>query len=229
MDPRRSDYLSQQMYMPSGSPGPRPTEGNRPRRSIRDTGPAPSQATGSMSTHTRRGLPHLYNCHVHRGTRADRQDTYIESTLCRCQDPDSHGDAFIAEDDDWADDKNGNALSWMTAMSRILDSAGKTSLSRPEQLAMYHAIMAPETADDMLQGEKEIDDRIRNGEPLVISPYTTWHNSEGRRQPFTTEQRLGRQAGEPSRASQGPGNNSRSSRYAGPDYRGFASRRGGYR
>jgi hypothetical protein len=114
-------------------------------------------------------------------------------------------------------------------MSRILDSAGKTSLSRPEQLAMYHAVMTPEMADDMLGGEKEIDDRIRNGEPLVISPYTTWHNSEGRRQPFTTEQRVGRQAGQPSRSSPGPGNNSRSSSYPGPDYRDIASGRGGYR
>jgi hypothetical protein len=228
MDPRRNDYSSQQMYTLGGPPRPRPTESNRPERSIRDTAPAPSHTAGSMSTHTRRGQPHLYNCHIHHGTRADQQDTYIESTLCRCQDPDSHGDAFVAEDDDWADDKNGNAISWMTAMSRILDSAGKTSLSRPEQLAMYHAVMAPEAAHDMLQGEKEIDDRIRNGEPLVISPYTTWHNIEGRRQPFTTEQRLDRQAGETGRASQGPGNNSRSSRCMGPDYGGFASRQGGY-
>ncbi|KAF2832399.1 hypothetical protein CC86DRAFT_276810, partial [Ophiobolus disseminans] len=85
-----------------------------------------TQANSPMSTRTQPGQPHLT------GARTVRSAARIESVTCRCHDLNSHGDAFTFDCEEWAEDKNGKLISWSTAMTRILDSYGRNTMTRQE-------------------------------------------------------------------------------------------------
>jgi hypothetical protein len=168
---------------------------------------APSRGNPSMSTRTRPGQPHFT------GMRANRSAGRLEHTVCRCHNPDSHGDAWTFIDDDWADDPNGNHISWSTGMNRILDLYGKSTMTRDEELAKYPEIMTEECVRYHFTLEHGWDDAVRRGIHLEISPFSTWHNEDGHRRPFLTDEGArtvfpgGSQLGGPSRRSGGPSQN----------------------
>ncbi|KAH5461621.1 hypothetical protein HBI31_226250 [Parastagonospora nodorum] len=57
--------------------------------------PAASQSRELASTRPAPGQPHLT------GTRINRGAGRLESTICRCQNPNEHGDAFSNGDASW--------------------------------------------------------------------------------------------------------------------------------
>jgi hypothetical protein len=182
-------------YHPGASRFP-PSQPGRP--SLSQFG-APSQGNPSMSTRTRPGQPHFT------GVRANRSAGRLEHTVCRCLNPDSHGDAWTFNNDHWAKDRNGNIISWNTGMNRILDSYGKTAITRDEELVKYPEFMTEEYMRFYYRENSHWDDAVRRGECLEISPFTTWHNEDGHRRPWLTDEGArtvfpgGSQLGGPSR------------------------------
>ncbi|KAH3909789.1 hypothetical protein HBH56_152330 [Parastagonospora nodorum] len=88
--------------------------------------PAASQSRELASTRPAPGQPHLT------GTRINRGAGRLESTICRCQNPNEHGDAFSNGDASWGTDRNGMDISWSIAMNRILDVYGTNSMTREQ-------------------------------------------------------------------------------------------------
>ncbi|KAF2027345.1 hypothetical protein EK21DRAFT_28330, partial [Setomelanomma holmii] len=72
------------------------------------------------------GRPHIF------GSRANRETGRVEHTICRCHDPDSHGDAWVFNDPEYARDKQGRMMSWDVAMNSIPNLYGKNAVSRQE-------------------------------------------------------------------------------------------------
>lgn len=167
-----------------------------------------------MSTRTQSGQPH------YTGARAVRSAGRIECIICRCLNPDGHGDAFTFDSEEYADDKNGNPISWNTAMNRILNLYRMNSITRQEAIAKYHEIMSPESAGDYARIERESDEKIQRGEDLQISPYTTWHNHDGHRRPHLTEEGVRtvfQRPGQSVDSSAQPSGYSQNAGHAGPD------------
>jgi hypothetical protein len=98
-------------------------------------------------------------------------------------------------------------------MNRILDSYGKTAITRDEELAKYPECMTEEYMRFYYRENSHWDDAVRRGERLEISPFTTWHNEDGHRRPWLTDEGArtvfpgGSQLGGPSRQSGGPSQN----------------------
>ncbi|KAF1917657.1 hypothetical protein BDU57DRAFT_405333, partial [Ampelomyces quisqualis] len=62
------------------------------------------------------GEPH------HFGTTLDRQASNIDNPLCRCQNPESHGDAWAFTGSlSWMTDTRGRRMSWRELVNRVLE------------------------------------------------------------------------------------------------------------
>jgi hypothetical protein len=75
------------------------------------------------------GEPH------HFGMRTDYLRIEIISTLCRCQDPDSHGDAYTMLNSPRGRDINGRSIDWQEAKKRMLDHYSRDQISHAEEIA----------------------------------------------------------------------------------------------
>ena len=182
MYPSRNSSAFQPTFMGGGSPGPSRGFPSQPGLPSRSGAGAPSQRNSAMSTRTHPGQPHFT------GTRAVRSAGRIEGVICRCRNPHGHGDAWTFNCEEWGDDKYGNAISWTTAMNRILDIYDRSTMTRQEEIAKYHDILSQESAEERVGIEYEADEKIRRGEDIEVNPYTTWYNSDGHRRPHLTEQ-----------------------------------------
>jgi hypothetical protein len=96
--------------------------------------PAQPTNSGGRSTIVRPGQPHWF------GTRVDFQNGRFINTLCRCQDPNSHGDACIAEIDEWRDSA-GHPTTVEQTLNRILDHCGTATVPKEEEITTYQSIL----------------------------------------------------------------------------------------
>ncbi|KAF2027337.1 hypothetical protein EK21DRAFT_22725, partial [Setomelanomma holmii] len=69
------------------------------------------------------GQPHYF------GTRTDYQNGRMIDNVCRCQTPDSHGDAWTI-DFPCGYDKSGQLISWQEPMKRVLEHCGETTVNQ---------------------------------------------------------------------------------------------------
>ncbi|KAF2832404.1 hypothetical protein CC86DRAFT_270882, partial [Ophiobolus disseminans] len=73
------------------------------------------------------GDPHYY------GTRLDRTAGLIVNSLCRCQNPDSHGNAWAFDGNAFqARAMDGRVMMWKDLANKVLDHYGRWPISREE-------------------------------------------------------------------------------------------------
>jgi hypothetical protein len=136
-----------------------------------------SSAQGGQTTIVRPGQPHYFN------TRIDYDRCEAFRTMCRCQNPDSHGNAWTTTIIKGYD-KNNNLLSSQDLAHQILDRVGTPTVSHEVARAMWPHIMCAEDAEDMEAHERYIERAIRRGKPIYLPiPETVTHyNGDGHAQ-----------------------------------------------
>lgn len=163
---------------------------------------SPSNAQPAQSGRTtivRPGQPHYF------GTRIDNRNCRIINNMCRCQTPDSHGDAFTIEMEGY-EDVAGRPITYQTLMNRILDHYGTPTVSNEQETAAYRILASPS-----INAVREINERnlrmcIRMGIPIFINPHAesvTFHNGDGHAQNFVGERGLQTRLSPPSDRGRG--------------------------
>jgi hypothetical protein len=130
------------------------------------------------------GEPHQF------GSRADYDRGEIVSMLCRCEDPDSHGDAYTMLNSPRGFDIYGNPIDWQEAKKRMLDHHGKNQISHAEEVAAIPYVYDAMTAQSALQNEKYLTRAIREGGTISVNiteNNSRWHNDDGHAKPYLTK------------------------------------------
>ena len=108
-----------------------------------------------------------------------------ESTLCLCADPESHGDAFSrhrhpADQSNllWSRgpvrDVQGNEISWEVACHRLVDAAGKESISGQETLPLLRRVYDKMTAARLIDEYRAMDEELREGAVYHLEADVIW-------------------------------------------------------
>jgi hypothetical protein len=130
------------------------------------------------------GEPH------HFGIRPDYERGELISTLCRCQNPDSHGDAFTMLDSPRGRDINGNPIDWQEVKKRMLDYHGKDQISHAEEVEAIPHVYDYVTAQKCLQNEEQLKLTIQGGGSVSVNIQENnarWHNDDGHAKPYLTK------------------------------------------
>jgi hypothetical protein len=148
---------SQQQRLPTNQQGPRSTRSQQPD--------APQGTITSITP----GDPHYY------GTRLDRAAAKAINTLCRCQNPGSHTDAWAFSDDMppgyYARDQQYRPLTWRQVSNRVLDICNKAEVSREEELETYRYILHPRECEGLWEHHRHLDFIVGIGGHIVLTPY----------------------------------------------------------
>jgi hypothetical protein len=166
----------------------RTTQSNR---SYREPEPNPVVATryaerpqGGKTCIVRPGEPHHFD------SRPDYQRGEMLCTLCRCRDPDSHGDAYTMLNSPRGFDINGRPIDWQEVKKRMLDHYGRDQISHAEELAAVSYVFDAATAREVLDTEEEIKESIRGGAEISVNIQgnrVNWYNDDGHAKPYLTE------------------------------------------
>lgn len=115
--------------------GPRP---EAPRETSRSS--APAQEGGRTTVVRPRETPRY-------GTRIDQSGTRmgrVINPLCRCQNPNSHGDAWAFTGDALqVRDVHGRRMTWAEHANKAIDHHGRFPISRREELEAYRYVLHP--------------------------------------------------------------------------------------
>jgi hypothetical protein len=172
------------------------TRDSRSSHSSRNT-QSSTPSTGGRSTVVLPGQPHWFGC------RVDRQHGPV-STMCRCRNPDSHGDAWTSNRE--LCDINGQRVTQQQVMDRMLDHYGTSTINRDEEVAAYSIVLDPTYAFIALQHHRNLTRWIRRGEHICLSSNTermTFHNGDRHVQNHVSEHGLRTTFGQPFPGSQG--------------------------
>jgi hypothetical protein len=136
----------------------------------------------------RPGDPHYFR------TRLDRRASRLIMPLCRCTNPQGHGDAWTFINMEKMRDIRGDRISWKQLMNRVLDYyVDKTTVSREEELAAFPYILNPWECADLTDHYEYVNYGIGQGWRVFISPYeddVQMHNADGHMQNNVTESGL---------------------------------------
>jgi hypothetical protein len=196
MQPNRTPYGGtrrdaggfQRTFINCSSP-PRRTESSRQSiaRDARSSSTRTAQPTssGGRTTIVQPGEPHWF------GTRADFQNCRLINNLCRCQNPDSHGDAWTAELHGWRD-LLGRPTTVQQILHRILDHYGTNTVSHEQEFPAYRLFCDPILAAGITENIRGVEFGISKGVAPRISPYAdvTHYNGGGHAQNFVGERGL---------------------------------------
>jgi hypothetical protein len=103
-----------------------------------------------------------------------------KATLCRCANPESHGDAFTPHRSyPTARDVNGRRIpTWIEAVHRILDTIGKDSATRDEELAVFHLVHGVEKADIARFKHRQVAAYVeQEGDQYYLEDTVTWYGN----------------------------------------------------
>jgi hypothetical protein len=112
-------------------------------------------------------------------------------TLCRCSNPDSHGDAYTMLNSPRGYDINGKPINWQEAKTRMLDHHGQNQISHAEEMAAVPYVFDTETARLIFQDDEDIKKQIRDGCDIRVNTQgnnVNWHNDDGHEKPYLTEE-----------------------------------------
>jgi hypothetical protein len=101
--------------------------------------------------------------------------------MCRCQNPDSHGNAWTL-DMIIGHDKANTLISWQTLAHLVLDHVGTPTVSHEVARATWPHILCDRDAWQRELHERNIERHIRRGEPIFLCPYSedvTHYNGDG--------------------------------------------------
>jgi hypothetical protein len=141
--------------------------------------------TGGRTTVVRPGQPHYFD------TRSDFQTGRLINTLCRCRDPNSHGNAWTIELPGHYD-RSGREITYQQLLNCILDHYGTATVSNEQQTAAYWKVCDSRTAADLTEEMNDVERDIRMGIPAQINPHedVTYFNGDGHAQRFAGEHGL---------------------------------------
>jgi hypothetical protein len=179
---RENAARSQPTFISSGGP-PRRTESSRhstaPDARSSSTRTAQPTNTGGRTTIVRPGEPHWF------GTRADFQNCRLVNNLCRCQNPDAHGDAWKVELPGWYD-ISGRPTTVQQIHHRILDHYGTATVAQEQELVAYRLFCAPCLADSLTRNIRSVEFGISMGIAPRLSPHAdvTHYYGDGHAQDY---------------------------------------------
>jgi len=191
MYPNRSSYGGSRQgpgFAGTFVPGRGTFQNTRVAGSRRDapSGP-PSRADAPPGTTmvVRPGEPHYY------GTRLDRANALIVNPLCKCQNPQSHGNAWAFTSDEYDPvDMNGRPMLWKEVANKALDYYGRWPITREEEFEAYRHIMHPRAYRRAKDHYHSLNRLVGRGGHVGISPYpedVQFHNADGHAQNNITE------------------------------------------
>ncbi|KAF1917658.1 hypothetical protein BDU57DRAFT_528233 [Ampelomyces quisqualis] len=143
----------------------------------------PDRPQAGRTVLIRPGEPH------HFGARADHARGEYTCTLCRCNKPNSHGDAYTMLNSPRGLDINGHPIDWQEAKRRMLDHHGKNQISHAQENAAVPFVFDAQTAEEILRGKEELRKGIRAGYDVrinVANNNVDWHNDDGHAKPYVT-------------------------------------------
>ncbi|KAH7093650.1 hypothetical protein FB567DRAFT_610204 [Paraphoma chrysanthemicola] len=127
-------------------------------------GPQSSQRPqGGQSTVVRPGQPHYFNTHI------DRQLNQVISPMCRCQNPNSHGDAWTTIKREGRD-HNYKTILWEELANKILDHVGTATVSHAQARALWPTFLCAEDAYGREMFERDTERAISLGAVVRIGP-----------------------------------------------------------
>lgn len=132
----------------------------------------------------RPGEPHHFD------NRVDHQSGKVICTLCRCHDPDAHGDAYTMLDSPRGCDISGNAIDWQRAKIAMLDFYGKEQISHEEEIIAIPFVYEASWASQFLKHERDMANHVRDGgvvEVNIEDNNMSWHNEDGHAKQEVTE------------------------------------------
>jgi hypothetical protein len=156
-----------------------PPRSSRPAESYRDPGtrhaPNPQQyqieppsrelvrrQTGQTRL-VRPGEPH------HFGARTDFARGEVICILCRCSNPESHGDAYTMLNSPRGRDIHGRPIDWQEAKKRMLDYHREDQITHAEEVAAIPHVYDEETARIALAGEERLRAGARQGHTIEVN------------------------------------------------------------
>jgi hypothetical protein len=167
----------------------RPTQSTRSNRESKSNPIAATRYAdrpqGGKTVVVRPGEPHHY------GSRPDYERGEMLCTLCRCHNPDSHGDAYTMLNSPRGNDIKGRPIDWQEAKKRMLDHYGKDQISHAEELAAAPYVYDAEMARIVLNVEEDIKKSIREGYDILVNTHgnnVNWHNDDGHAKPYLTQE-----------------------------------------
>lgn len=133
------------------------------RRAGGGQNPQGPSATTGRTTVIAPGDPHYF------GARIDRAAARAISTLCRCRNPDGHGDAWAMIIPRAGIDLRGRQLSWKDLSNRVLDHCRKDTVNREEEYEAYQYILTPYFYYRYMRHYHEFNRAIGAGAPIILS------------------------------------------------------------
>ncbi|KAF2683175.1 hypothetical protein K458DRAFT_405298 [Lentithecium fluviatile CBS 122367] len=104
-----------------------------------------------------------------------------EYQLCKCANPESHGDAWEADIGATFRDKSGAFITWMELCERVLQWAGKESVTRQEYIQCLPHVLERGAADKELKEEHQADLVVALGGTICVDGRARWYNAQARR------------------------------------------------
>lgn len=112
------------------------------------------------------GEPHYF------AVRIDRAAARAISTLCRCRNPDRHGDAWAINLPHAGKDPTGRELSWKELSNRVLDYCRKDAVNREEEHYAYQYILSPYFYRSYIRHYVQLNRQIGRGNPVILCDVT---------------------------------------------------------
>jgi hypothetical protein len=125
----------------------------------------------------------------HFGNRVDHARGEYTCTLCRCNNPNSHSDAYTMLNSPRGLDINGRPIDWQEAKRRMLDYHGKDQISHAEEIVAVPYVFDAETARGILQQKELVQRGVRAGYNISINVAgnnVDWHNDDGHAKPYVS-------------------------------------------
>ncbi|KAF2832398.1 hypothetical protein CC86DRAFT_377571 [Ophiobolus disseminans] len=132
----------------------------------------------------RPGEPH------HFGNRTDSVRGEIICTLCICNNPDSHGDAYTMLNSPRGYGIDGRPINWQEAKKRMLEWHCRPQISHAQEVEATPYIFDAETARMALEHEERLMQDVRSGSNIAVNVAgnnMNWHNQDGHAKPHLTE------------------------------------------
>jgi hypothetical protein len=126
----------------------------------------------------RPGESHYY------GTRLDCRAAFVIHPLCRCNNPNIHGNAWVIEGDtSSAMDNREIRISWKELSNRVWGHyAGRPTVSREEEHQAYRYIMHPQEYQSIMSHYRVLNWAVGRRHSITVSPHEEdlqFHNGEG--------------------------------------------------
>jgi hypothetical protein len=149
---------------------------------------SPASEGQTTTKNVRPGDPHHY------GTRLDPVASRAINPVCRCINPNNHGDAWAYTNTKRIKDINGVKITWKELIHRVLDHYGdRTSATREEEHEAYRHILTPRHYIPRIEHYHWLNYEVGRGSPVMISPYedaVQMHNEDGHARNDVTENGL---------------------------------------